>query len=496
MNDALDDVRAAEARRLAQDGYEPVLHKTRWCVLKRKANLTRTQRFRLRDLLRYNLQTVRAYLLKEDFQQFWDYTSPTWAAKFLDDWCQQAMRSPGGGRKPLSETDASLLDDLRSLVEPATRGDPQSPMLWTCKSLSKLTQSLRAMGHKIGRTVVGELLHKLDYSLQANRKTREGSHNPDRDAQFHYINDRVKEALTAGQPAISVDTKKKELVGDFKNAGREWRPKGSPEDVRVHDFVIPELGRAVPYGIYDIAGNAGWVSVGIDHDTAAFAANAIRSWWKLMGCERYPNATSLMITADGGGSNGSRVRLWKLELQKLANELGIPITVCHLPPGTSKWNKIGVSRTHHQREEMWNCAGDEGRSLGTGSQVQVSNHCKLRSSKAMVVSVAAKGGTKSRQVRSGEASESKPLTTCRNSKGDVETGGAIFSWDKLGGRPEYCPSGIRHVSGAKPDQARVRNVRTCGLDAKGDVQAAKSARARVPMRDTGAEQSVVGLKVL
>lgn len=167
-------------------------------------------------------------------------------------------------------------------------------------------------GHKIGRTLVGELLHKLDYRLQANRKTPEGSHNPDRNAQFHYINDRVKQALAAGEPAISVDTKKKELVGDFKNAGREWRPKGEPEEIRVHDFVIPELGRAVPYGVYDIAGNAGWVSVGINHDTAAFAVNAIRSWWKLMGCQRYPNARSLTTTADGGGSNGSRVRLWKI----------------------------------------------------------------------------------------------------------------------------------------------------------------------------------------
>jgi hypothetical protein len=243
----------------------------------------------------------------------------------------ERIRRPGGGRKPVSETDASLLDDLRALVEPQTRGDPQSPLLWTCKSLRKLSQSLRDMGHTIGRTLVGELLHKLDYRLQANRKTREGSHNPDRDAQFHYINDRVKEALAAGEPAISVDTKKKELVGDFKNAGREWRPKGSPEEVRVHDFVIPELGRAVPYGVYDIAGNAGWVSVGIDHDTAAFAANAIRSWWKLMGRERYPNAGGLLITADGGGSNGSRVRLWKIELQKLADELGVPITVSLAP---------------------------------------------------------------------------------------------------------------------------------------------------------------------
>ena len=252
----------------------------------------------------------------------------------------ERVRRAGGGRKPVSETDASLVEDLRSLLEPTTRGDPQSPLLWTCKSLRKLSQSLRDMGHTVGRTVVGDLLRKFDYSLQSNRKTREGSNHPDRDAQFLYINDRGKEALAAGEPAISVDTKKKELVGDFKNAGREWRPQGSPEEVRVHDFVIPELGRAVPYGVYDIAGNAGWVSVGVDHDTAAFAANAIRAWWRLMGRERYPNARSLLITADGGGSNGSRVRLWKLELQKLADELGVPITVCHLPPGTSKWNRI------------------------------------------------------------------------------------------------------------------------------------------------------------
>lgn len=250
------------------------------------------------------------------------------------------IRRPGGGSKPATQTDASLLDDLRALVEPTTRGDPQSPLLWTCKSLSTLSESLRAMGHKAGRTLVRKLLHQLDYSLQANRKTREGAGHPDRDAQFHYINDQVKAALAAGEPAISVDTKKKELVGDFKNAGREWRPKGTPEEVRVHDFIIPELGRAVPYGVYDIAGNAGWVSVGIDHDTAAFATNAIRSWWRLMGRERYPDAKSLLITADGGGSNGSRVRLWKLELQKLADDLGVPITVCHLPPGTSKWNRI------------------------------------------------------------------------------------------------------------------------------------------------------------
>lgn len=219
------------------------------------------------------------------------------------------VRRAGGGRKPMRETDPSLMEDLRSLVEPEARGDPQSPLQWTAKSLRKLSQGLGDLGHTIGRTLVGELLHELGYRLQSNRKTREGSSHPDRDAQFCYINDRVKAALAAGDPAISVDTKKKELVGDFKNAGREWRPSGSPEEVRVHDFVIPELGRAVPYGVYDIAGNAGWVSVGIDHDTAAFAANAIRSWWTLMGRERYPHPRGLLITADGGGSNGSRVRL-------------------------------------------------------------------------------------------------------------------------------------------------------------------------------------------
>jgi hypothetical protein len=250
------------------------------------------------------------------------------------------VRRAGAGRQPLRETDVGVVDDLRALVEPATRGDPQSPLLWTCKSLRNLTQSLRDMGHRIGRTAVGELLHSLDYSLQANRKTREGADHPDRDAQFRYINDQVTAALAAGEPVISVDTKKKELVGDFKNGGREWRPKGSPEQVRVHDFVIPELGRAAPYGIYDIADNTGWVSVGINHDTAAFATNTIRNWWQFMGRERYPRPGRLLITADGGGSNGSRLRLWKVELQKLADELGIPIVVCHLPPGTSKWNKI------------------------------------------------------------------------------------------------------------------------------------------------------------
>ena len=257
-----------------------------------------------------------------------------------DDRPPRGVRRPGGGRKKLTETDATLLSDLQGLVEPTTRGDPQAPLLWTSRSLRNLAEALRAMGHRIGHNVVADLLRELNYSLQGNRKTREGIDSPDRDEQFGYINAQVSAALAAGEPAISVDTKKKELVGDFKNAGRELRPKGDPEPVRVHDFKIPELGRAVPYGVYDIAGNTGWVSVGIDHDTASFAVNAIRRWWQTMGRARYPAARSLVITADCGGSNGARVRLWKRELQALANELGVAITVCHLPPGTSKWNRI------------------------------------------------------------------------------------------------------------------------------------------------------------
>jgi transposase len=249
-------------------------------------------------------------------------------------------RRPGAGRKPLTVTDTSLLDDLRGLVEPATRGDPQAPLLWTAKSLRNLAAGLRELGHRVSHSSVRTLLQRLGYSLQANRKTREGASHPDRDAQFAYINDQVKAALAAGEPVISVDTKKKELVGDFKNGGREWRPQGQPEAVRVHDFLIPELGRAVPYGVYDIGENAGWVSVGVDHDTASFAVNAIRRWWQLMGSARYPDAKHLTITADGGGSNGAKLRLWKVELQKLADELALSITVCHLPPGTSKWNRI------------------------------------------------------------------------------------------------------------------------------------------------------------
>ena len=250
------------------------------------------------------------------------------------------IRRPGAGRRTTISKDPTLLQDLQTLVEPTTRGDPESPLRWTCKSVRRLAQALQAQGHEISRTLVAQLLNNAGYSLQANRKTTEGDSHPDRDAQFGYINTQVTRALAEKQPVISVDTKKKELVGDFRNSGREYRPQGSPEDVRVHDFLIKELGRAVPYGVYDLAANSGWVSVGIDHDTAAFAVNSIRQWWLRVGRARYPEATRLLITADGGGSNGSRVRLWKWELQKLANELGLDIVVNHLPPGTSKWNKI------------------------------------------------------------------------------------------------------------------------------------------------------------
>jgi len=250
------------------------------------------------------------------------------------------IRQEGGGRKTKASQDSTLVVDLKSLVAPVTRGDPMQPLLWTCRSLRNLVKELAQKGHEVCPTVVGDLLRDMGYSLQANSKTREGSKHIDRDAQFQYINTQAKAFLTAHEPVISVDTKKKELVGDFKNNGREWRPKGAPELVNVHDFIDPKLSRAVPYGVYDINNNVGWVSVGTDHDTACFAVNAIRRWWRAMGKKRHPKARRLMITADGGGSNGYRVRLWKLELQKLADELKLPITVCHLPPGTSKWNKI------------------------------------------------------------------------------------------------------------------------------------------------------------
>lgn len=252
----------------------------------------------------------------------------------------QRIRRKGAGRKRTVDQDATLKRDLEALVEPVTRGDPESPLRWTCKSVRQLASQLNKAGHRTSHRMVAELLHAIGYSLQANRKTLEGASHPDRDAQFHHISSKIREFQTAREPVISVDTKKKELVGDFKNNGRELRPKGDPEKVRVHDFVIPELGRAAPYGVYDVTQNAGWVSVGVDHDTAAFAAQSIRRWWESMGAEAYPKAGKLLITADSGGSNGARVRLWKLELQKLADETGLEITICHLPPGTSKWNKI------------------------------------------------------------------------------------------------------------------------------------------------------------
>jgi len=250
------------------------------------------------------------------------------------------IRKEGGGRKRKIIEDPTLVVDLKSLVAPVTRGDPMRPLLWTSRSLRKLVTELAKKGHNVSPTVVGDLLRGMGYSLQANSKTREGDQHIDRNAQFEYINTQAKAFLTANEPVISVDTKKKELVGNFKNNGREWRPKGRPELVRIHDFIDPKLSRAVPYGVYDITNNVGWVSVGTDHDTASFAVNAIRRWWRAMGKKRHPKARRLMISADGGGSNGSRVRLWKIELQRLADQLTLPITVCHLPPGTSKWNKI------------------------------------------------------------------------------------------------------------------------------------------------------------
>ena len=250
------------------------------------------------------------------------------------------IRKIGAGRKKKVSEDATILDDLKSLVEATTRGDPTGPLRYTSRSVRKLTKELNRMGHEVSHPVVGRLLHDMGYSLQANRKTLEGSNHIDRDAQFEYINKQATMFLRAKQPMISVDTKKKEPIGNFKNGGREWRQKDKPEPVDVHDFIDPKLKRAVPYGIYDVNNNVGWVSVGTDHDTASFAVNAIRRWWRTMGKKRYPNAKRLMITADAGGSNGYRVRLWKVELQKLANELKFPIAVCHMPPGTSKWNKI------------------------------------------------------------------------------------------------------------------------------------------------------------
>lgn len=253
---------------------------------------------------------------------------------------KERVRKPGGGRRRLTKSDPTLLSDLERLVDPVTRGDPESPLRWTCKSTTKLARELVSMGHRVSQRTVYSLLSDLGYSMQSNRKRKEGADHPDRDAQFLYISNRAKEFQRRGEPVISVDTKKKELIGEFRNPGREWSPKGKPEEVNMHDFADKELGKVVPYGVYDIFQNEGWVSVGITHDTAAFAVEAIRRWWHAMGRLVYPKATELLITADCGGSNGFRVKLWKIELQSLANELDMMIHICHFPPGTSKWNKI------------------------------------------------------------------------------------------------------------------------------------------------------------
>jgi hypothetical protein len=250
------------------------------------------------------------------------------------------IRKAGGGRKRTVDRDPTLRDALESLIEPVTRGDPESPLRWTAKSVRKLAEELKCLGHATSHRMVAELLQEMGYSLQSNRKVLEGSSHPDRNAQFEYIYSATKEFQAAGQPVISVDTKKKELVGDFKNHGQEFRPKGDPEKVRTHDFVIPELGKVAPYGVYDQTRNEGWVNVGTDSDTSAFAVESIRRWWMTMGREAYPEADRLLVTADSGGSNGARVRLWKTELQRFADETGLAISVRHFPPGTSKWNKI------------------------------------------------------------------------------------------------------------------------------------------------------------
>jgi len=250
------------------------------------------------------------------------------------------VRRPGGGGKPSTETQPGLLETLNDLVQCSIRGDPEAALRWVSKSQRRLSAALAELGFTAGQKLIGRLLKRLGFSLQANSKTREGTNHPDRNAQFEHINAAVKAFQTAGEPVISVDTKKKELIGDFKNGGRELRPKGQPEPVRVHDFAIPELGKVAPYGVYDVAANDGWINLGVSHDTAAFAVESIRRWWHVLGAARYPTATRLLINADCGGSNGNRVRLWKRELQVLADELGIEITVNHLPPGTSKWNRI------------------------------------------------------------------------------------------------------------------------------------------------------------
>jgi hypothetical protein len=295
------------------------------------------------------------------------------------------IRAKGGGRKRLTVKDPSLLRDLDALVEPTARGDPQSPLRWTCKSTPRLAKELGQRGHAVSQRSVCDLLAQLDYSLQATRKTREGGQHPDRDAQFSHIAGMAAQYQAAGEPVISVDTKKKELIGDFKNGGREWRPKGAPETVRVYDFIDPVLGKVAPYGVYDVAANQGWVSVGITHDTAEFAVESIRRWWREMGQPLYPEARRLLITADCGGSNGYRVRLWRVQLQKLADELQMLIQVCHFPPGTSKWNKIEHRMFCHitqnwrgrplvSREVVVNLIGDTTTAEGLRIQAQLDDN--------------------------------------------------------------------------------------------------------------------------
>lgn len=250
------------------------------------------------------------------------------------------VRHPGGGRKQLRDRDPELEAALDALVDPDSRGDPMSPLRWTCKSTGQLALALTRGGHPVSSVTVGTMLKESGYRLQANAKTKEGRQHPDRDAQFRYLNEQAREFRDAGQPVVSVDAKKKELIGEFKNVGREWEPEGQPVEVRVHDFLIPELGKAIPYGVYDIERNVGWVNVGQDHETASFAVESLRRWWNGDGAQAYADADRLLICCDGGGSNGYRVRLWKYELSRLATETGLAITVCHLPPGTSKWNRI------------------------------------------------------------------------------------------------------------------------------------------------------------
>jgi len=292
------------------------------------------------------------------------------------------IRRKGGGRKTTVSKDPRLKEELERLVEPVTRGDPESPLRWTSKSVRKLAKELTKLGHQVSHQLVSELLHALGYSLQANRKTHEGGGHQDRDAQFEHINAQAEAFLAAEDPVISVDAKKKELVGDFKNPGREWHQQGKPEQVRVYDFPIKGVGRVTPYGVYDLGQNAGWVNVGIDHDTAAFAVESIRRWWNAVGKSQYPEAKRLLISADGGGSNGSRVRLWKWELQRLADETGLQLTVCHFPPGTSKWNKI------EHRLFAWISQNWRGKPLvnyavilkliaATTTQAGLSVHCQL-----------------------------------------------------------------------------------------------------------------------